>query len=885
MEQKKIIRCLIASPSDTTAERDICEKVFSELNNGIGIPYGFELKSLRWENDVHPGVGADGQDVINHQIDGKYDLFIGIMYTRFGSPTNRAESGTVEEFDMAYATAKRLQNMEIMFYFNDQPTNLSKLDLEQYKKVRDFRDNVVSQKCMYWLYNGPRDFEEQLRKHLNQYFNDVYSSVDRSTAESLTRVQFILEERLNRALSLFSGQPRIWVDPIISTKGEISINPDDNDESTVDIKEIVAHPQSIIISAPPQFGLTCLSHYLVLEAWKNGSHWLYINANKLKAHNVAQYLNNDFAELGLSSNTTIDAVILDEWSPCDNGAIKKLKAVCDTFQSTPVLLMRTIDDTKFLKGNQEDVKLDREFCLYTLLPMTRNQVRYVVTEYNHVAKITDDDALLEKVVSDITTLNIHRTPQNCFTLLKVDEKKFDNNPVNQCQMLEDVLYVLFEFTDLPRFSTKPDVKDCQFVMGCFCEMLIRENRSTFTYDEFITKTRNYCSTNLIDLDVKALFDVLYQNNILFDYDSCTSFKSSFWLLYFAARRMHTNTKFAEYIFQSKKYLDYPEIIEFYTGIDRNRADALTVLLQDLKATCDTVFTRISIPDTFNPYRFAKWNPKPEQIERMQQEVSDTVMNSGLPVAIKDKFQDEGYNQLSPFNQNIVIHEFFEEYYVYNLMQEIKSSSRALRNSDYADASIKKELLQEILRGWLQVAKVLFALIPVLATKGRAEYGGAGFLLSDYFGETKEERARNILFVILTNVVGFFRDDIYASKVAPLLFDAFEHQTNPLVKQQLALLLIICHPPKWYTIIDKYIVDLQKDAFFLFEILNEMRAQYRFGFLDEADLRIYANLIKKCLAKNNFGVKNPSLGQINKITSNILPQRDQEQDLDKRQEKD
>ena len=102
MEEKKIIKCFIASPGDTAEERDRCEKVFSEINRGIGFAYDFELQSLRWENDVHPGIGVDGQDVINRQIEGKYDLFIGIMYTRFGMPTARAESGTEEEFANAY---------------------------------------------------------------------------------------------------------------------------------------------------------------------------------------------------------------------------------------------------------------------------------------------------------------------------------------------------------------------------------------------------------------------------------------------------------------------------------------------------------------------------------------------------------------------------------------------------------------------------------------------------------------------------------------------------------------------------------------------------------------------------------------------------------------
>ena len=110
-------------------------------------------------------------------------------------------------------------------------------------------------------------------------------------------------------------------------------------------------------------------------------------------------------------------------------------------------------------------------------------------------------------------------------------------------------------------------------------------------------------------------------------------------------------------------------------------------------------------------------------------------------------------------------------------------------------------------------------------------------------------------------------------MASLLYDAFEHSSIPLVKQQIAILLIISRPPKWYSYIEKYIIDLPKDSFFLFEILNEMRAQYRFGFLDDSDLRAFPILIKKCLAKHDYGVKTPDPGLINKIPSSILPKRE------------
>ena len=76
----------------------------------------------------------------------------------------------------------------------------------------------------------------------------------------------------------------------------------------------------------------------------------------------------------------------------------------------------------------------------------------------------------------------------------------------------------------------------------------------------------------------------------------------------------------------------------------------------------------------------------------------------------------------------------------------------------------------------------------------------------------------------------------------------------------------------------FIISLSKDSFFLYEVLNEMRAQYRFGFIDETDMRALSNLIKKCLAKHNLGVKNPSPGQIRQIPSSCLPIRDDDSDV-------
>ncbi len=135
MEEVKIYKCFIASPGDTTNEREICDRVFQEINNTQGKQFNFRIESKKWENDARPSIGESAQDVINKQLVNDFQLFIGIMFTRFGAPTKNAESGTEEEFNLAYDNK---DNVEIMFYFNDEKINPNSINTDQLNKVKEF---------------------------------------------------------------------------------------------------------------------------------------------------------------------------------------------------------------------------------------------------------------------------------------------------------------------------------------------------------------------------------------------------------------------------------------------------------------------------------------------------------------------------------------------------------------------------------------------------------------------------------------------------------------------------------------------------------------------------------------------------------------------------
>ncbi|NAR65199.1 hypothetical protein GPS57_15750 [Acinetobacter haemolyticus] len=86
-QQHIVLNVFLASPSDVAYERDVIQNIINELNKTWSKNLNLRLELLRWETDVIPNFGEYSQDVINQQIGNNYDIFIGLLWSRFGMPT------------------------------------------------------------------------------------------------------------------------------------------------------------------------------------------------------------------------------------------------------------------------------------------------------------------------------------------------------------------------------------------------------------------------------------------------------------------------------------------------------------------------------------------------------------------------------------------------------------------------------------------------------------------------------------------------------------------------------------------------------------------------------------------------------------------------------
>ena len=180
---EKVIVVFVASPSDLENERHRLEEVIRELNVTWSKTLGVRLDLVRWETHAFPGIGSDPQDLINRQIGDDYDIFLGMMWGRFGTQTGRAGSGTEDEFIRAKRRFQTNSNaVRIMFYFKDAPISPSKIDPSQLQKVLDFKASLGEEGVLYWSFTGLDDFEGLVRMHLARQIQGFQSEAALSPA-------------------------------------------------------------------------------------------------------------------------------------------------------------------------------------------------------------------------------------------------------------------------------------------------------------------------------------------------------------------------------------------------------------------------------------------------------------------------------------------------------------------------------------------------------------------------------------------------------------------------------------------------------------------------------------------------------------------------------
>ena len=112
------------------------------VNRLAGRHFGVHIELYRWE-DTPPGFGRP-QEIINQMVD-ECDLFIGLLWERWGQSTGKYSSGFEEEFERARDRRKTQGQPEIWLVFKEIDESKLKDPGPQLSHVLEFRKQQTEQ--------------------------------------------------------------------------------------------------------------------------------------------------------------------------------------------------------------------------------------------------------------------------------------------------------------------------------------------------------------------------------------------------------------------------------------------------------------------------------------------------------------------------------------------------------------------------------------------------------------------------------------------------------------------------------------------------------------------------------------------------------------------
>ena len=745
------------------------------------------------------------------------------MSNKAGSVSENGMTGTQEEFYLVLGAIEKGDPIDGCFFFKSgKVAGSQSLDEAQsLTEVAKFRD-AIKDKALFQEWDDTSQLVNKVVQKISTHKIFFSAKVNEEAISRHLEDEFLSSQKCYKSIKY------AWTNRTISTSPEHSSRPGDEDILTSS-ETFCENLNDCILVAPTQFGITTLGRRFALDAWeKNRKFLAFFDSRTMPSHEsgVADKVESYLAAHGLNINL-LDGIILDsELTNVDKRRIKNLKKL---FPRIPLLVMLSVPDNVYT-----DTSLNGSlggYEVYYLWALEREQLRNLVSQVlSQSEALVSEDEIVNQIVDCFSNLNLHRTPLNTLQLITIFENQLKAQPENRADIFESFLQIVFlNHKTEATYSRTPSIKDANHVLGPFCADLFNKKKMEFSKQEFKEFTAKTCSDVGVDIDIEMLFQILLDEKILLQTKAeAFQFRYALWIYYFVARHIHQNGAYREAIFSSLEFLEYPELIEFYSGTDLQRNDLIELLSKRMKDINKLFEDRTGIPDDFTPFDVLRWEVPHDALIQIEKDINDTKMNSNLPVEVKDVMADKKFDRSKPYIQEI--DNFISDSSLREGLQIAKSALLALRNSDWAKKDAKIELLEQVFNTWKKMAQIIclfgreFAEHKFLFAEGIFYQLDKSF--DDYSGEELLER---ILVSIPANIESRFGMNLGSPRMGSFLAQFAEQSDCLTEKYFVSSNVLRTMPLNWESPIHNFVEDSDRNSFLLGMLLERSLFEMKYGF--------------------------------------------------------
>ena len=404
---------------------------------------------------------------------------------------------------------------------------------------------------------------------------------------------------------------------------------------------------------------------------------------------------------------------------------KEKQAISEFIRAYPQCRFILVTSTLFIQGAgiAPAVAVGAEFQTLRIKKLRNSQLLELIEKHG-----TQDpkaaDRILNRMVLEANALSVPITPVSGTFLIQIYTEDASKPLINRANLIERYVEISLEKFASDEFLRGTfDFHNKADLLSDISEKMCRTESYEWNELDTLRAIKDYLDRYGLNYRPIELLEYFVDARVLERLDDRIAFRLRAFMEYFAARRMNTDTEFRDYVLAEERYLSFPNEISFYAAVSRRDVHWLNELHSRFKRHSEDV-----------------WRNVPEEVrsgtllEHFKLPSSDATEAEVLAVErriLDADLTEEGRKELlrheaSAEPESKRVHRPKLEDPGDAWIEEIGILSSMLKNMELVPNEKKREILEDVLTGWLRFICLSLGMVPALAKERTITLSGVKY---------------------------------------------------------------------------------------------------------------------------------------------------------------
>ena len=374
-----------------------------------------------------------------------------------------------------------------------------------------------------------------------------------------------------------------------------------DDDDIITLEDICRGKQNVLLLGKKEIGKTTVLHYIAKYCFANFNtlmtvpvivNTLYVDysGKNVISRAIHKYINdycdgsNSFSmdDVEKLLNAGLCTIMFDDFETVGERQLTKINEFISKYPNNRFIFSEKENITaKYLRD--VEVVPSCEYETAHICALTKGQIRAIATQ-NFSSE--DCSALVDKIMLCFKKTTLPKTPFVLSLMLSICDTA-DFTPINEAVIMEQFMEFLLEKSSPSEaYSTTYDFRIKEDFLISLVTYMDKNNQFYLSIDEFETLLSAYHADKGFSVRETEFDSLFFKKGVLVRTELIVTFRYNCMIEYYLAKKAAQSPEFLMHILADRNYLNYPNELMYYTGLNRQNVDVVKVLQRELYADFD-----------------------------------------------------------------------------------------------------------------------------------------------------------------------------------------------------------------------------------------------------------------------------------------------------------